>query len=149
MVQQYAPIPYRLAKLPFSPGFWHFSIGCFIGALATDVTYWRTAEMTWANFSAWLLSAGLVLGAIAVLLLFFDWILGRLVGLHRPSWIYLLGIVIALGLAFVNSLVHSRDAWTSVVPQGLALSAATVVVIIVTGLANRNRGYRNAIEVIE
>jgi len=49
-----------------------------------------------------------------------------------------------LVLAFFNNLVHSRDAWTSVVPTGLILSALTVAVMIVTAalglvLARRER----------
>jgi uncharacterized membrane protein len=121
---------------------WHFSVGSFIGALVTDIAYWKTAEMTWANFSAWLLAAGLATAAVATLVFLMDWLLGRLVGLQRPGWISTLGSVVVVVLAVVNSLVHSRDAWTSVVPLGLALSAATVVVIIFTGIIQRGRTYR-------
>jgi hypothetical protein len=32
----------------------------FTGALFSDMAYWKTAEMMWADFSAWLLFAGLV-----------------------------------------------------------------------------------------
>jgi uncharacterized membrane protein len=35
---------------------------CFVGALLTDLVYWRSAEKMWADFSAWLVSAGVVLG---------------------------------------------------------------------------------------
>ncbi|MDB5595781.1 MAG: Membrane protein, partial [Hyphomicrobiales bacterium] len=37
-------------------------IGCFAGALATDVVYQQTSEIQWANFSAWFLAFGMVLG---------------------------------------------------------------------------------------
>jgi uncharacterized membrane protein len=40
---------------------------CFVGTLITDIAYWRTAEMMWADFSAWLGSIGVlmsILGAI-------------------------------------------------------------------------------------
>ena len=39
----------------------------------------------------------------------------------------------ALILATFDMLVHTRDAWTSVVPWGLVLSAAIVLVLILTG----------------
>ena len=43
----------------------------------------------------------------------------------------------ALILATFNMLVHTRDAWTSVVPWGLVLSAAIVLVLILTGWMTR------------
>jgi uncharacterized membrane protein len=44
----------------------------------------------------------------------------------------MIGSLLVLTLGLFNNLVHSRDAWTSVVPAGLALSAATVTVMLVT-----------------
>jgi uncharacterized membrane protein len=124
-------------KLPMHTVFWHFAMGCFLGAFITDLTYWKTAEMTWANFSAWLLVAGLLLGVVAALVGFIDWFIGRLVGRYRPTFVFLLGNVMVLAMSFLNSLVHSRDAWTSVVPIGVGLSAVVAVLILVTSLAAR------------
>ena len=42
------------------------------------------------------------------------------------------GSLLALVLGLFDNLVHTRDAWTSVVPAGLALSAITVVVMLAT-----------------
>jgi uncharacterized membrane protein len=63
--------------------------------------------------------------------------MGRLVGIHRPTFVYLVGNVIVLVLSFLNSLVHSRDAWTSVVPVGVGLSAAVAALILATSLVGR------------
>jgi uncharacterized membrane protein len=51
---------------------------------------------------------------------------------QRPSWALLIGSPVVLALAILNNFVHSRDAWTAVVPEGLGLSAITVVAIIIT-----------------
>ena len=51
----------------------------------------------------------------------------------RLSAGYVIGSVVALILATFDMLVHTRDAWTSVVPWGLVLSAAIVLVLILTG----------------
>jgi len=40
-------------------------------------------------------------------------------------------------LATFDMLVHTRDAWTSVVPWGLVLSATIVLVLILTGWITR------------
>jgi uncharacterized membrane protein len=44
----------------------------------------------------------------------------------------MIGSLLVLILGLFNNFVHSRDAWTSVVPLGLELSAATVVVMLIT-----------------
>ena len=139
---------YRIGK-PIHPALMHFSVACLIGALITDVTYWRTAEMMWANFSAWLLTAGLVLGVLAAIAALIDLVLGRLVGINRPTWVSVLGFIVALALSFLNALVHSRDAWTSVVPMGLGLSAIVVVILVASGWIGRvllNRRYVGVVE---
>ena len=53
----------------------------------------------------------------------------------------MIGNVVALVLAIVNMFVHSRDAWTSVVPTGLILSAATVVILHGHRLARLARSF--------
>ncbi len=44
----------------------------------------------------------------------------------------MIGNLIVLVLALFDEFVHSRDAWTSVVPTGLILSALIVIVMLVT-----------------
>ena len=105
----------------------------FMAALITDVAYWKSANMQWANFSAWLLAGGLVVAVFAVVVGMIDFILDSRIRALKISWWYALGNALAVVLAIVNSFVHSRDAWTSVVPTGLLLSAATVVVLMITG----------------
>jgi uncharacterized membrane protein len=141
--------PVRIVKPPLFPILWHFAVACFIGTLITDVTYWQTADMMWANFSAWLLTAGLIVGALAAIVCLVDFFIGRLVGVNRLSLIYVLGNGIALILGIFNALIHSRDAWTSVVPTGLELSAATLVVLILGGLLGRSAIYRRDLGVVE
>ena len=50
-------------------------------------------------------------------------------------------------LAILNSLVHAGDGWTSVVPQGLILSALTVLVMIVTVWLGRSMVFRHGMGV--
>lgn len=132
-------IPYP--KLPLHTPFWHFAMAFFLGALVTDLAYWKTAQMTWANFSAWLLAAGLIMGGVALLVSLVDWALGRLTGAQRITWPYVLGNIIVLALSFLNALVHSRDAWTSVVPLGVSISAVVVLLMLVTSFVGRLRAY--------
>ncbi|HEY1384744.1 MAG TPA: DUF2231 domain-containing protein [Dongiaceae bacterium] len=122
----------RAVRPPVHPTIACFPIACFVGVLLTDIAYWRTAEMLWTDFSAWLVSAGVILGWLAAIGGVVDLFGHRYDGGPAPAWVYAAGNFIALVLATINMLVHTRDAWTSVVPWGLALSAATVVVLILT-----------------
>jgi uncharacterized membrane protein len=45
----------------------------------------------------------------------------------------MLGYLVVLVLAFFNMLIHTRDAWTSVVPTGIVLSLITVLLLPFTG----------------
>ncbi len=134
------PVAASAIRVPGNPAFRFlaaFPIACFSCALLTDVAYAVTANMLWADFSAWLLAAGMGLGVLAAIAGLAGLAAGRRaraeLGLpRRPVGIIAIGSLLVLALGLLNNLVHSRDAWTSVMPEGLALSAITVLVILVT-----------------
>ncbi len=123
-----------MGRRPFYPFLSAFAASCFLGTLATDLAYWRTADIMWADFSAWLVTVGVVVGYVTLVVALVELIVGRTL---RPSWLYVLGMVAALILATFNMLVHTRDTWTSVVPWGLVLSAAVVVVWLIATCMKR------------
>ena len=127
----------RIGRRPFYRRLAAFAASCFIGTLATDIAYWRTANMMWADFSAWLLTVGLIVGCAAVVVALIETLAIRSPLRGRLTWSYAIGNALALILATFDMLVHTRDAWTSVVPWGLALSAAIVLVLILTGWMTR------------
>jgi uncharacterized membrane protein len=57
---------------------------------------------------------------------------GRLIREQAPAWPHVIGNAVALVLATLNMLVHTHDAWTSVVPWGLTLSALVVLILLFT-----------------
>ena len=101
-----------------------------IAAFATDVIYWRTLLFQWNNFSIWLIAAGLVLAGLAGLALLLD-MAGRRIG--GMAWGRFCGFTVAALLSLLNAFVHSRDAYTAVVPNGLELSALVTVILLVLG----------------
>lgn len=123
----------QIAGHPIHPMLVPIPIACFAGALLTDIAYVVTAEIMWANFSAWLLIVGIVFGVLAAIAGLADFIANRLVRTRSPAWLHLVGSAVALILAIFNALIHMRDAWTSVWPTGLILSAITVLILPVTG----------------
>lgn len=148
MAQQHAPLSTaRIARHPIHPMLVPFPIACFVGTLLTDIAYWRTAEMMWSNFSAWLLSAGVVMGLLAAIAGLVDFLGSRSIRRQPPAWPHVIGNAIALAVAIVNMLIHMRDAWTSVVPWGLTLSAITVLILLFTGWMGWSMVYRHRVGV--
>ena len=105
-----------VAGHPIHAIFVPFPIVCFTLALLTDIAYWQTANLMWQNFSAWLLFAGLIFGALAAVAGAVDFLSRAEVRAQKPAWPHAIGNAIVLGLAFLNSLVHAGDGWTAVVP---------------------------------
>lgn len=123
----------QIAGHPIHPMLVPFPIVCFVGTLVTDIAYWRTAQMMWADFSAWLLVIGVIMGGLAAIAGLIDFLGNRLVRATQPAWPHMIGNIVAMLLALLNTFVHTRDAWTSVVPTGLILSVITVLILLVTG----------------
>lgn len=106
-----------------------FPLPLFLGALLSDVAYWRTFHVQWSNFASWLIAGGLLVGAFAVLWSFINLFRGG--RRHRGRRLaYFAALLAAWGLGFVNALVHGKDAW-AVMPEGLLLSAAVSVLALV------------------
>jgi uncharacterized membrane protein len=100
-----------------------------MGALVSDLAYWGTFHVQWANFSAWLIAGGLLVGAFAVLWALIDLLRGGTARKGRPA-IYFVVLAAMWGLGFVNALVHAKDAWATM-PEGLYLSAITSLLALV------------------
>src|SRR6476659_10667352 len=75
-----------------------FPVAYFAAALATDLAYWRTAEVMWERFSVWLIAGGLVMSALVALAAVSDLVFGK----QRPAWVRALGYTIAVLLSLLN-----------------------------------------------
>jgi uncharacterized membrane protein len=135
-----------IAKAPIHPMFASAAASCFVGTLLTDIAYWRSANIIWADFSTWLVTVGVVAAVVTLLAGIFDYVDGRV--LHGPAtWPYVAAQLAALVLALFNMLIHTRDAWTSVVPWGLTLSGVVVVMLLLAGWMGRSKVYRYGVSV--
>ncbi len=108
-----------------------FPIACFTGALVTDIVYWQTADIMWETFSDWLITVGLIMAGFAIIAFVIDVLGGK--PIRTLAWPHAVGYPLAFLLSLVNVFVHSRDGYTAVVPTGLTLSAAVVVILLFTG----------------
>lgn len=123
------------------PGLISSGATLLIAAFISDVLYWQSLLFQWNNFSAWLLTAGLILAAIAAIALAIDLVLKRV---RQIAWLRLAGLTAAVLLSLLNVFVHSRDAYTAVVPEGILLSAAVTIILFTVGLGGWSLECRRA-----
>lgn len=138
----------QIARHPIHAMLVPIPIVCFIGALVTDITYFITAEMMWADFSAWFLLVGFVFGVLAAIAGLIDFLSNRRIRAQTPAWPHMIGNLVVLILALFNNFIHTRDAWTSVVPVGLILSIVTVLILPFTGWLGWSMVYRHGVGVV-
>ena len=135
------PAPFRLLH-PLHAILLAFPIALFSAALVSDITYLNTAEIQWTNFSAWLITGGLVFGAPALL-----WALILLIRRGstggRDTLVYFLLVAVMWIAALINAFQHSRDAWSSVGTTGLILSIVSTLAALAAGWVGHG-GWRSA-----
>jgi uncharacterized membrane protein len=124
-----------------------FPVACFVGALITDIVYWRSMSFIWETFSVWLLTAGLLVAGVAVIAGLVDFVSDYRGRNLRSAWIHALGYGLVIALSLINVFVHSRDGYTAVVPTGIILSGIVVLFMAMMGWMNRETVYRRPIGV--
>lgn len=132
---------------PIHPMLVPFPIACFVGTLLSDIAYWLTANIMWARFSAWLITIGVIFAVLAAIAGAIDFFSNRMIRAQSAAWPHVIGNVVVLILAILNMLIHTRDAWTSVVPWGLVLSAIIVLILLFTGWMGGTLVYREHVGV--
>ena len=118
--------PVKAGRRSFHEMLTPFPLAYFAGAFVTDLAYWQTANVMWERFSVWLIVAGLIAAIFVALAAVIDLVRGK----QKPAWLHASAYVFAVLLSVINVFVHSRDAYTAVVPTGLTLSGLVFVVLL-------------------
>lgn len=131
---------YRTTPNPLHATLLAGTVPLFLGALLSDIAYFRSYQIQWSNFSSWLIAGGLIFCGLAMLFALVNLIQAdQKTG--RPL-LYLLLLVATWVLSFINALQHANDAWASM-PLGLILSViVTLLACVATwiGLTNLRAG---------
>lgn len=102
----------------------------FLGALLSDWAYYRSYQLQWSNFAAWLIAGALVFAGAALAWTVIDFFRAD-VGRGRRNALYLVALLTTFVLGFINALVHAKDAW-AVMPLGLVLSVFVFLLALAT-----------------
>ncbi len=116
------------------------TVPLFLGAMLSDIAYFKTYEIQWSNFAAWLIAGGLVFCGLALLFA----VVNLLRAHHKKGrpLMYFLLLLATWVLGFINALEHAKDAWATM-PLGLVLSViVTLLACAATwiGLSNLREG---------
>lgn len=144
------PIP-SLAAVnghPIHPMLVPLPIGAFVGALASDVAYAATGDRFWARASRLLLGAGVATGALAGAVGAVDFTGRDQIRDYREAWAHAGGNAAAIALGAVNLAMRPDDSGRGTVPMGLALSALTGAILLVTGWFGGELSYRHRVGVM-
>ena len=131
---------YRCTPSPLHALLLAGSVPLFLGALLSDIAYYNSFQIQWANFAAWLIAGGLLFAGLALL-----FALANLVGAERKAGrpvLYFLLLLVTWVVGLINAFEHAKDAW-AVMPTGLVLSAIVAVLAVITawlGLSNLRSG---------
>ena len=132
---------------PIHPMFIPFPIAFLAGAFMTDLAYLRKADPFWARASQWLVGAGLVSGTLAAVLGLIDFLSIKRVRSVFAGWIHLIGNSAALVLSMVNLVMRLRNPSSIIKTWGLALSAMTSGLLVLTGWMGGELAYHHMIGV--
>jgi uncharacterized membrane protein len=133
---------------PIHPMLVPLPIGFLVGALLSDLAFWRTGDPFWARASLWLVAAGVVSALAAAVFGLIDFATIPRARAHAAGWVHFLGNLAAVGLSAVSWFLRARDAEAAVVPVGLILSLLVGGILLVTGWMGGELSYRYLVGVV-
>jgi uncharacterized membrane protein len=108
-----------IAGHPIHPMLIPFPIAFLVTAFATDLAFWLTQDVIWATASMWLLGGGVVMGLLAALFGFTDFLGDVRIRNLNAAWQHMMGNLVAVVLALINWLIrYTAGAAAGVLPVG-------------------------------
>jgi uncharacterized membrane protein len=138
-----------IASHPIHPMLVPFPIAFLVGTLATDLAFIGTRSDFWSRASMWLVGAGAVMGLLAAIFGFTDFVSISRARTGPTGWVHLFGNLTAVILAAASLWLRIGDPSAGVVSGGLILSIIITCILLVTGWLGGELAYRYKIGVIE
>jgi uncharacterized membrane protein len=138
-----------IAGHPIHPMLIPFPIAFLVTAFATDLAFWWTQNSAWSTASMWLLGAGIVMALVAALFGFTDFFSETRIRNLTDAWLHMGGNLLAVLLALFNWYIRYRSGGAGVLPWGIWLSLATVLLLFFNGWKGWNLAYRYHVAVAD
>ena len=137
----------RIAGHPVHPMLVMFPIVFFIGAWVCDLLYWIQGELFWATLGLIALAAGLVTAVLAAIAGLIDYFGDTRIRALRAANLHLAANLVAVLVEAANLFVRMPGGPSSVVPTGLMLSTAAVIVLGFSGWMGGRLVYEHGVGV--
>jgi uncharacterized membrane protein len=141
------PSNVTIGKHPIHPMVIIFPIAALSGALITDVVYLLTNDDFWARSSVYLITAGVVTGAVAGALGALDYLTNPRIRSLRVATLHGAGNVVVIVLAVINLLVRVDDSAAGLRSPGIFLSVIIGLLMVATGWLGGELVYRHKVGV--
>ena len=122
-------------------------VGMAFGAFVSDCAYFFTERPFYLEVTRLALLVTLIAGGLAALLGAVEFISIPRAKTLGIGWAHVMCNVVALMLVFVNYRVRLQDGLEPIVPYGLLLSTATMVLILAGGWFGGEMSYRHGVGV--
>lgn len=146
-----SPDPRSTAKIaghPVHPMLVVFPIAFLVGTFLCDIAYWIDGDPGFATAAVWLLGLGILTALLAALAGFTDFMGESRIRRLGASWQHMIGNLVAVALAIASLVVRlEAGAEQAVIPVGLLLSTAVVVILVYTGWKGGEMVYRHRVGV--
>lgn len=137
----------RIAGHPIHPMLVPFPIAFLVGTLLGDIMYWRSGDAFWASASIYLLGAAIAMAALAALAGLIDFLGDARIRALSRAWQHMIGNVIAVLLSVFNLWIRLGDREGAIVPVGLLISTAVVLLLLFTGWRGGDLVFRHGVGV--
>lgn len=129
------PTPSKVAilKHPLHPMAVVFPTAFLLATPVADLAFWIRGDPFWALASFWLATSGFVMGVVAALLGFAEFMLLKEVRARLAAWTHLIAALMALALAAANVQLRLHDPAGAIIPWGILLSTVMAVMVGVAG----------------
>jgi uncharacterized membrane protein len=139
----------NLGEHPIHPMLIPFPIAFLVATFGCDLIYWWTGSPGWTHGAFWLLSAALVMAALAATAGLIDFFGDERIRALSAAWHHMIGNVAAVLLSVANWYVRYTGGEPAVLPVGILISFGVVVILLYTGWRGWEMVYRHKVAVLD
>lgn len=146
------PNPQSTAKIaghPLHPMLVPFPIAFFAGTLVADLAFSKTGDAFWFLATEWMLGAGVMMALLAAVAGFTDFLGDQRIRELSVAWWHFLGNLFVVLVEAFNWYRRYENGPDAVVPTGVLLSLAAVLVLLVNGWLGWEMVYRKHVGVAD
>ena len=139
----------QIAGHPIHPMLVPFPIAFFTATLVCDLVYRQSLNEFWFIATQYLLGAGIVMALLAAVMGFADFFSDARIRAIPVAWFHMLGNLVMVLVQAVNWYLRHARGPEVVLPTGLVLSLAAVLIMLVTGWLGWEMVYRRRVGVAD